>query len=145
MISIVGVWLVEGKGAEGVREISEGSSSSGFVDSFQSGFESVEADGERIGGRGTPCVVVGGLLGGWGRVKFFTECFDCGINGGNRHLGCEAGIGSVVVVFISSQLGGMVDVIRRGSGSVGSHYIIVGVAAEVLEVTLLEEVQALVD
>ena len=113
MVYIVRVRLVEGKGAEGVREISEGSCSGGFVDSFQSGFESVKAHGERGRGRGTPCVVVGGLVGGWGRVQFFTECFDCGINGGNWHLGSEAGIGSVVVVLISSQLGSMVDVIRR--------------------------------
>ena len=34
VIFIVGVRLVEGKGAEGVREISEGSGGSGFVDSF---------------------------------------------------------------------------------------------------------------
>ena len=87
------------------------------------------------------------MVGGRGRVKLFTECSDCGIDGGNGHLGCEAGIGSVVVVFISSQFGCMVDVIRRSCGSVGSQNIIVGIAAEVLEVALLEEPegQALAD
>lgn len=114
MIIVVWIRLEQCESTEGVWEISKRTSSSALVDPLKSREESFLLHWDWLHRRGIVCVVMTGDMTSGGRAQFLTEGSNLWINGCHWHLSREACGGSVAVVFVSSKLCCMVEVIFGG-------------------------------
>lgn len=110
-------WLEKGKLFEGGWEVIVGSSCFARLGVLkgQEDFGFINGQERRVGMAAGESML--GLVCSEGRVQGLAELLIGGIHGSYRLSGGKACVGCVVVVFVGSKLGCMIDVTWLGSGS----------------------------